>query len=259
MNSVFVEQPVLDRDPIFSAEEMAMLDRERLPHHIAIIMDGNRRWARKTQLPVMLGHWMGAEVINKIVGAAQELGIKVLTVYAFSTENWIRSSEEIEELMHLFKVYLIRQRQSMVENGVKLDSIGDISRLPQDLRETLEETKSFTATGDKIELVIAVNYGGRDDIRRAALSIVQDCFNGKLSKDDVSEEVFSGYLDTAKWKDPELLVRTGGEQRLSNFLLWQISYSEVYISPVLWPDFKERDLLNAVLEYQHRQRRLGGS
>ncbi|HSW87142.1 MAG TPA: polyprenyl diphosphate synthase [Rhabdochlamydiaceae bacterium] len=267
MNSVCVEEPLFnDSNPksktahsAFTPEEFAALDRSRIPQHVAIIMDGNRRWAKKHRVPYMVGHWKGEESLSKIVKAAQEIGIKVLTVYAFSTENWKRSPEEVEELMHLFKVYLLREREKMISNGVKLESIGNVSRFPQDVRDTLEETKSATAKGDKLELIIAVNYGGRDDIRRATLAIIQDCFEGVLSPNDLSEQVFSKYLDTAKWRDPELLIRTSGEQRISNFLLWQISYSEVYITPVLWPDFNERDLLDAVLEYQQRERRLGGS
>lgn len=267
MNSVCVEEPLFnDSNPksktthsAFTPEEFALLDRSRIPQHVAIIMDGNRRWAKKHRVPYMVGHWKGEESLSKIVKAAQEIGIKVLTVYAFSTENWKRSPEEVEELMHLFKVYLVREREKMISNGVKLETIGNVSRFPQDVRDTLEETKSATAKGDKLELIIAVNYGGRDDIRRATLAIVQDCFEGVLSPNDLSEQVFSKYLDTAKWGDPELLIRTSGEQRISNFLLWQISYSEVYITQVLWPDFNERDLLEAVLEYQQRERRLGGS
>lgn len=250
MNSAYIEEPLFSH--------LTLLDRSRIPQHVAIIMDGNRRWAKKHQLPYMVGHWRGEETLTRIVRAAQELGIKILTVFAFSTENWKRSSEEIEELIHLFKVYLVRERENMISNGVKLESIGDTSRFPQDVRDALEETKLATSKGDKLELVIAVNYGGRDDIRRATLSIIQDCLQGSLSPDDLSEQVFSKYLDTAKWKDPELLIRTSGEQRLSNFLLWQISYSEVYITPVLWPDFSEGDLLDAILEYQQRERRLGG-
>ena len=259
MNSAFIEESFLSADLIYSTEEISMLDCSRIPRHVAIIMDGNRRWAKKSKLPGMLGHWKGAEAITKIVKSAQELGIKILTVYAFSTENWMRSPDEVEDLIHLFKVYLIRQRENMVANGVKLGSIGDTSRFPQDIRDILEETKLITSHGDKIELVIALNYGGRDDIRRAARAIAQDCIGGKLDPDALSEQMFSRYLDTANWQDPELLIRTGGEQRLSNFLLWQISYSEVYITSVLWPDFNERDLLNAILEYQQRERRMGGA
>jgi undecaprenyl diphosphate synthase len=255
MNSAQSDKSLIDL--VYSQEELSLLDRSRIPEHVAIIMDGNRRWAKRRQLPPMVGHWKGEEALSKIVKAAQELGIKILTVYSLSTENWKRSSEEVEELLHLFKVSLLRERENMINNGVKLESIGDLSRFPPDMRDVLEETKAITSKGDKIELVIAVNYGGRDDIRRASLAIAQDCIQGTLSPSDLSEQVFSEYLDTAKWKDPELLVRTGGEQRISNFLLWQISYSEVYITSILWPDFSERDLLNAILEYQQREQRLG--
>jgi undecaprenyl diphosphate synthase len=243
---------------VYTPEERTLIEGALLPKHVAIIMDGNRRWARKHELPYMAGHWKGAEVITQIVKAAAELGIKVLTVYAFSTENWGRTAEEIEALMHLYKVYLIRQREFMVEAGIKLDAIGDLSRLPADVLEALNESKLATRHCSKMELVLALNYGGRDDIRRAVVAVLEDHEEGKLTKQALTEQVFSSYLDTAKWQDPSLLIRTSGEQRVSNFLLWQISYSEVYISKVLWPDFNEKELLKAVVEYQQRERRLGG-
>jgi len=234
------------------------LDPARIPEHVAIIMDGNRRWAKKNGVPTMVGHWKGAEVLTRIVEAASNLGVKVLTVYAFSTETWKRTHDEVNSLMHLFKMYLSGQKERMAREGVRLNAIGDLVKLPLDLRQVLEEAKAETAHGKKIELVLAMNYGARDDIRRAAVSVVEECLSGKLKKDEISEEVFAKYLDTAKWGDPQLLIRTSGEKRLSNFLLWQISYAEVYITDVLWPDFDENELVKAIIEFQRRERRIGG-
>lgn len=232
-------------------------DKKRIPKHVSIIMDGNRRWARKKRLPHLVGHWKGADVLSTIVRAASGLGIEILTVYAFSTENWSRSPIEIEGLMRLFKIYLKRKRASMVQEGVKLSVIGDLSKLPNDLYHTIQETMQLTATGDKIELVLAVNYGGRDEIRRAVQKILTDFDRGKLQMEMLTEETISSYLDSSGRPDPDLIIRTSGESRLSNFLLWQASYSEVVVSPVLWPDFKPEDLLNCILEYQRRELRRG--
>jgi undecaprenyl diphosphate synthase len=233
------------------------LDMERIPKHVAIIMDGNRRWAKKQGLPSMVGHWHGAEALSLIVEVAASLGVKVLTVYAFSTENWNRTQEEIDSIMKLFRMYLIGQKDRMVQEGVRLGIIGDTRRFPPNIKETLEEVKKATSSGDKIDLVLAVNYGGRDDIRRALVSIVEDCQRGRLEKEDVTEALISRYLDTAPWGDPELLIRTSGESRLSNFLLWQISYAEVYITDILWPDFNEQEFIKAVAAFQKRMRRVG--
>lgn len=257
MNSLLIEE-LLPKDAVYTKEEIALLDPTRIPHHVAIVMDGNRRWAKQHGFPFMAGHWKGADTLTKIVKAASEIGIKVLTVYSFSTENWNRLPEEISGLMDLFEAKLISQRQSMVQDGVKLGTIGDTERLPESLKNTLAETKSATSHGNKIELVLALNYGGRDDIRRAVKTIAEECVSGKLSPSDLSEQLISRYLDTSKWGDPSLLIRTSGEMRISNFLIWQISYSEVYVTDVLWPDFSEKNLLNAILEYQRRQRRFGG-
>lgn len=239
-------------------ENELKLDPAKIPEHVAIIMDGNRRWASQNGVPTMVGHWKGAEALTRIVEAASNLGIKVLTVYAFSTENWRRSKDEVDSIMHLFKMYLSGQKERMARQGVRLDTIGDVPQLPEDLREVLEQAKRETAHGKKIDLVLAMNYGARDDIRRAAVSIVEECLSGRLKKEEISEAVIAGHLDTAKWGDPQLLIRTSGEKRLSNFLLWQISYAEVYITDVLWPDFGEAELVHAILEFQRRKRRIGG-
>lgn len=228
-----------------------------VPKHVAIIMDGNRRWAKKHGVSTTIGHWKGAEALMNIVHAASNLGVEVLTVYAFSTENWNRSEEEVEGVMQLFKMYLSGQCERMVREGVRLQAIGDLKKLPADVMKVLEETKAATAGGKRIDLVLALNYGARDDIRRAVSTVVTDCLEGRLAKEAITEKVLASYLDTAQWQDPELLIRTSGEVRLSNFLLWQISYSEIYISDVLWPDFNEQHLLQALLEYQRRERRSG--
>jgi undecaprenyl diphosphate synthase len=191
------------------------------------------------------------------VRAASGYGIKVLTVYAFSTENWKRSAVEVKALMRLFKSYLIRQRDSMIEEGVRLNTIGDISKFPKDVNRVFEETVEATKGGTKLDLVIALNYGARDELKRALGAMIEDCLAKKISKEELSEELISSYLDTARWKDPDLLIRTSGESRISNFLLWQISYAEVVVTDVPWPDFTEKDLLAAIHEYQKRELRLG--
>jgi undecaprenyl diphosphate synthase len=246
VNSILVEEPVLKKEIL------------KVPHHVAIMMDGNRRWAKRRGLPAIAGHWKGAEALSNLVESASNLGIKVLTVYSFSTENWTRPLEEINGLMDLMKSYLIGQKEKMLREGVRLDTIGDLSRLPNDLRDILEETKRATKGGQKIDLVLALNYGARDDIRRAVVAVVDDCLQGRLKKEELTERVFANYLDTAKWTDPELVIRTSGERRLSNFLLWQISYAEVYVSEKLWPDFAEADLVEALKDFYQRERRKGG-
>ncbi len=247
-----------EKHAIYSPDDLALLDGSKIPSHIAIIMDGNRRWAKRQGLPAIMGHWKGADTLTKIVRSASELGIRTLTVYSFSTENWGRPSDEIDALMHLFKVYLERQREPMILEGVRLDAIGDHSRLPSFVLNELALSKSSTAHCKKIDLVLAINYGGRDDVRRAFCAMTEDLEKGLMSKDQVTEQMISRYLDTAAWPDPELLIRTSGERRQSNFLLWQLCYSEFYYTDVLWPDFDEQDLLQAVREYQLRRRRLGG-
>lgn len=258
MNSLIIEESLQEKkNTIYSSEDLAFLDTTKVPTHVAIIMDGNRRWAKRQGLPAMMGHWKGAETLTKIVRAASELGIKTLTVYSFSTENWSRTKEEVDTLMHLFKVYLVKQRGPMAKEGVRLQAIGDLNRLPYSVRNELELSKSYTAHCNKIDLVLAINYGGRDDIRRAVVSMMADVEKGLLSKEQISETLISKYLDTAQWPDPDLLIRTSGEMRQSNFLLWQLSYSEFYLTDILWPDFDEQSLLQAVCHVQQRQRRLG--
>ena len=241
----------------FGTEDLPPLDPSRIPEHIAIMMDGNRRWARQKGVPSAVGHARGALALQKIVKEAAALGVKVLTVYAFSTENWKRPLLEVEALVKLFKKNLRDLSEMMVEQGVRLATVGDLSRFPEDLQEELRKTKEATKEGSKIELVLAMNYGGRNEICRAAKTILQEYAAGKFDDLNLTEETFAQYLDTAKWKDPDLLVRTSGQNRLSNFLLWQLSYAEVYITEVLWPDFDERQLRRAIFDFQQRNRRLG--
>ncbi|MCH9630542.1 MAG: Ditrans,polycis-undecaprenyl-diphosphate synthase ((2E,6E)-farnesyl-diphosphate specific) [Chlamydiia bacterium] len=233
------------------------LDLSKVPKHIAFIMDGNRRWAKNKRLPIHFGHYKGAEVIDKIVSYAADLGVKVITVYAFSTENWNRSQEEVNGLMQLFKTYLRRKKKSMLKQGVKLTTIGNLERFSLPLQKELSEVVSVTEGCERIQLVLALNYGSRNEITRAVRKIVEDVENKKISKQEVTENLISGYLDTADVMDPDLLIRTSGESRLSNFLLWQLSYTEVMTVPTLWPDFGKKDLLCAILEYQKRKRRFG--
>lgn len=238
-------------------QEEIKLDPERIPNHIAIIMDGNRRWAKSKGMPTTVGPWKGAEALSRIVENAASLGVKVLTVFAFSTENWNRPNDEVDSLMLLFQMYLNGNKDRMIREGVRLATIGDLRKLSSEVRQTLADVKKATAGGDRIDLVLAVNYGARDNIRRATTSIVEDCLSGRVNKDDISEALISRYLDTAPWGDPQLLIRTSGELRLSNFLLWEISYSEVYITETLWPDFNKQELIEAIAEYQKRERRTG--
>jgi undecaprenyl diphosphate synthase len=258
MNTLILQESLSEcKEVLYSPDDLSLLDPAKIPTHVAIIMDGNRRWAKRQGLPSMMGHWKGADTLTRIVRAASELGIKVLTVYAFSTENWGRTQEEVDALMHLFKVYLEKEREPMVREGVRLEAIGDLNRLPDSVKQELALSRSATAHCKKIDLVLAINYGGRDDIRRAFVTMMEDVERGKLSKDQISELLISQYLDTAKWPDPQLLIRTSGEKRQSNFLIWQLCYSEFYHTDVHWPDFDEHDLLQAVRDVQLRQQRIG--
>lgn len=248
-----------DIKTIFQPEQLAVLDKLRTPKHIAFIPDGNRRWAKKQQSTVAHGHEAGASNLLDIVLAAKELDVKIVTFYIFSTENWQRDKEEVAFFLWLIESWLIDQRQTMIDEGVRLQSIGDPSRFPKSLQDALQGTKEATAACDCIQMVIALNYGGRDEIRRAVKKISADCKNGILDPEEVTEATISRYLDTAPWKDPDLLIRTSGESRISNFLIWQISYTEVYFADMMWPDFTPKNLLDAVSDFQNRQRRWGGA
>lgn len=243
---------------IFTSEQIGLLDKKQIPKHVAFIPDGNRRWARKKLASVIQGHSQGADNLMNIVRAAKELGIKTLTFYTFSTENWSRPTAEVKAFFQLLKTYLRSQCDEMIAEGVRLHTIGDPSKLSKGTKEVLESVKSATAKGHDIDLILAVNYGSRDEIRRAVHSLIDDFSNEKLKKEEITEEKISHYLDTAKWKDPELFIRTSGESRVSNFLLWQLSYSELFVADVLWPEFTPQHLLDAILSFQKRTRRYGG-
>ncbi len=238
-----------------SVKKEPELDKTTIPKHIAVIMDGNRRWAKSRNLPSFVGHKKGADVLINTVKDCLELEVKVLTVFAFSTENWNRSVKEIEHLMNLFELYLRKQASFMKKEGVRLSYIGDLSEFSEKVQNAFAKTIEITKDGKNLDLVIAINYGSRDEMKRAVVKIVEDCADNKISKEDISEKLISNYLDTKKFNDPDLLIRTSGEKRLSNFLLWQSSYSELYITDLLWPEFTKKDLHVAIHEYQKRKKR----
>ena len=234
-----------------------MLDDARLPRHIAIIMDGNGRWARQQGKPRIMGHQAGVRSVQEVVKCARELEIKALTLYAFSTENWQRPGSEVENLMGLLQTYLESQLDKMLANGVRLRTCGRIDRLPAKVGKVLEKSIAETAANDGLILNLALSYGGRDELLRATRKLAAEVAAGRLEADQIDDELFAAQLDSAGLPDPDLLIRTGGEARLSNFLLWQLSYSELYFTKVLWPDFGREEFMAAIADYQQRQRRFG--
>lgn len=241
----------------FSQEQIDQLDFQNIPQHVAIIPDGNRRWALERCGDHSLGHQQGCDTLLDIVKAASNLGIQTLTLFSFSTENWQRSKDEVDFLMMLLENYVVDQRQAMIDHGIRLETIGDLTPVPDSVKKQIEETKKATKNSKKIDLVLAVNYGARNEITRAVKKLLRDCHEKKLEESHIDEKMISQYLDTSSWVDPELLIRTSGELRISNFLLWQLSYAELYFPNVLWPDFTPNHLLEAVMKYQQRTRRLG--
>jgi len=233
------------------------VDMSNVPQHIAIIMDGNGRWAKKRNLPRTMGHKAGVETIREIVKTCSKIGVKYLTLYAFSTENWKRPQDEVNTLMNLLVEYLRKEVEELNKNNVIINWIGDISKLPLICQEELKKAKEKTKDNNGLTLSLALNYGGRDEIKRAIINIVKDVNSGKLDIDSIDENIISGYLDTANIPDPDLLIRPSGELRISNFLLWQIAYSELWFSDIYWPDFNSRHLLEAIKDYQKRERRFG--
>lgn len=242
---------------IYSEKELQALDPKKIPYHVAIMMDGNRRWAKKNKLGYLEGHKKGADNLTSIVKASAALGIKILTVYAFSTENWNRSTQEVSAIMKLFQIYLKRFSKILKKESVRFRVIGDFSNISSKLKNSFERAIEETKDGTKIDLVIAFNYGGRDEITRAIKNIVSDCNQKKIDISMINEDLVSSYLDTRAWPDPDLLIRTSGELRLSNFLLWQMSYAEFYVVDALWPEFNEKHLYEAIKGYQKRERRFG--
>lgn len=230
-----------------------------IPDHVAIIMDGNGRWAKKRGLPRTFGHRQGCTVVERTVEDAARIGLKYLTVYAFSTENWKRSEDEVGALMQLFRYYMVRLLDVAVKNNVRVKMIGDRRRFPEDIIAGIDRLENDTKEATGLTFVIAVNYGGRDEIRRAAIKFAEDVKAGRREAyEEFSEDDFSEYLDTAHMPYPDLLIRTSGELRLSNFLLWQLAYSEIYITDLYWPDFNRDELINAIKAYNKRNRRFGG-
>ncbi len=229
----------------------------RVPNHIAIILDGNGRWAKKKGMPRGYGHVKGCENLEDICEVAKELGVKYLTVYAFSTENWKRSREEVEGLMKLFRNYLKKCIKISEKNNMRVRVIGDPSAFDQDIQDKIKELEEFSKDFDELHFQIALNYGSRDEITRAVNRMLEDQKRGIL-KEPVTEETISDYLDTAGIPDPDLMIRTSGEQRLSNYLLWQLAYTEFYFTDVPWPDFKKDELVKAIEKYNERDRRYGG-
>ena len=238
-------------------EILKRIDPKKLPLHVAIIMDGNGRWAKKQGHDRAFGHHKGVDAVRNIAEAAAEMGIQYLTLYTFSTENWKRPQEEVDALMHLFVETIEKEIPTLNKNDIRLNAIGDIGGLPELNREKLFMTMEQTKNNKKMVLTLALNYSGRWEIVDAVKKMLRDQKDGKLSAEMIDEKTVSSYLNTVQLPEPELVIRTSGEQRISNFLLWQIAYSELYFSPILWPDFGKEDFYEAILEYQRRERRFG--
>ncbi len=236
---------------------MDVIDTERLPKHIAIIMDGNGRWAKSQALGRVLGHRKGAESVRVAVKTCRQLGIKALTLYAFSMENWFRPQEEVSALMKLLLEYLEKEAREMMEQNIRLTAIGRIDSLDKTVSDTLRATMELTSANSGMVLNLALSYGGREEIAMAARKILEDGLAGRITPDDVNEKLLHSYMYTAGIPDPDLLIRTGGEHRISNFLLFQAAYTEFYFSSTLWPDFREPELLEAIVQFQKRERRFG--
>ncbi len=237
---------------------LTKIDKQKLPKHIAIIMDGNGRWATRKGLPRSFGHKQGVSVLKKILKAAKNLGCKVITVYAFSTENWTRPTKEVDFLINLFSEVLKNEIKEIHEESTKIKFIGDLTPFPKNLKEIISSSESLTKNNNKFLFNVCVNYGGRQEIVKVAKELALKSSSGEIKPSEINEELFNSELLTKGIKDPELLIRTSGEKRISNFLLWQLAYSEIYISDVLWPEFNEHEFLKAIIDYQSRNRRFGG-
>lgn len=237
----------------FAQDQLKTLDPTKVPRHVAVIMDGNRRWARQKAVELLLGHQTGADILLDVLKAGKELGIQIMTLFVFSTENWNRRKVEVTGLLWLFETFIAKQILEMKAQNIRFETIGDLSKFSPSLLRVIEQAKETTKECTGMEVVFAMNYGARDEIKRAVKKIIAS----GLKEDEITDEKISSFLDTARYPDPELLIRTSGQSRLSNFLLWQLSYAELYITSILWPDFTPRHLLEAVLEYQVRERRIG--
>ena len=230
----------------------------KVPQHIAIILDGNGRWAKAKGMPRNYGHAQGSKNVERICEEAWRMGIKYLTVYAFSTENWSRPEGEVAALMTLLRNYMKTCLKTAAKNDMKIRVIGDIEPLDEDIKNRIQELEAATVNNGGLNFTIALNYGSRDEMTRAAKKMAKDCAEGRLDPEQIDESVFESYMDTHGIPDPDLMIRTSGEQRLSNYLLWQLAYSEFYFTDVPWPDFTKEELAKAVEVYNHRHRRFGG-
>lgn len=236
---------------------LEQIDRSKLPQHVAFIMDGNGRWAKKRGMIRLFGHKNGVKTVKEILNAAGDLGIRYVTVYAFSTENWNRPADEVSGIMGLLSSAIDDEIENMMKNGVRVRMIGEMERLPKYLREKVAYVIDRTKDNKKLDFIVALSYSGRWDIVEASRKIARDCADGKISPEDISDSMFSQYLSTDGIPDPELMIRTSGESRISNFLLYQLAYSELYFTDVLWPDFNREELYKALISYQNRERRFG--
>lgn len=247
---------LMDKDEIIELKNK--IDLDRVPKHVAIIMDGNGRWAKKRFLPRTAGHQEGMKRVIEIVEVAEKLNIKYLSLYAFSTENWKRPKEEIDGLMKLLVQYIRIELDRIHKNNVKIQTMGDLNKLPKFAKKEVERAIEKTKNNTKMILNIGLNYGGRDEIVRGIKNLLEDYKMGKLKEEDIDEEIFKNYLYTNSLPDPDLLIRPSGELRLSNFMLYQIAYTEFWFSHIYWPDFKEEEFYKAIIDYQRRNRRFGG-
>jgi len=229
----------------------------KLPSHIAVIMDGNGRWARQRGLDRVFGHQQGVNAVRNVIEAAAELGVRYLTLYAFSTENWGRPDEEVSALMAIMIQSLNKETETLIKNNIRMLTIGDVDRLADDVKERLDDTIKLTSGCTGLNLIVALSYSSRWEITEAARRMANDVKNGVIDIDSVNEEEFGNYLSTAGIPDPDLMIRTSGEMRISNFLLWQLAYTELYITETLWPDFGKDNFYEAIIEYQRRERRFG--
>jgi undecaprenyl diphosphate synthase len=229
----------------------------KLPSHIAVIMDGNGRWARQRSLDRVFGHQQGVNAVRNVIEAAAELGVRYLTLYAFSTENWGRPDEEVSALMAIMIQSLNKETETLIKNNIRMLTIGDVDRLSDDVKERLDDTIKLTSDCTGLNLIVALSYSSRWEITEAARRMANDVKNGVINIDSVNEEEFGNYLSTAGIPDPDLMIRTSGEMRISNFLLWQLAYTELYITETLWPDFGKDNFYDAIIEYQRRERRFG--
>jgi undecaprenyl diphosphate synthase len=232
----------------------SLIDREKLPLHVAIIMDGNGRWAKNKNLDRISGHREGMKSVRAVVTAAKDLGIRYITLYAFSAQNWQRPKSEVDALMELLKHYLLKERDKLIENGIRLNAIGRLDELPQAVSDVLRDTMEMTRDGREMTLTLALSYGGREEIVDAVKKIIAA---GNISSESIDQPDLSRFLYTEGMPEPDLLIRTSGEMRLSNFMLWQIAYAEIYVTRTLWPNFRKRHLVKAILNYQNRVRRFG--